>query len=31
MDLTGPSPLVTNRNPGDLPSFTRKLAEVFGG
>jgi protease I len=31
VDLTGPAPLVTSRNPDDLPSFNRKLVEVFGG
>jgi protease I len=31
VDLTGPSPLVTSRNPDDLPSFTGKLVEVFAG
>jgi len=31
VDLTGPSPLVTSRNPDDLPSFTRKVVEVFAG
>lgn len=29
VDLTGPSPLVTSRNPDDLPAFTGKLVEVF--
>lgn len=29
VDLTGPSPLVTSRNPNDLPAFTGKLVEVF--
>ena len=29
VDLTGPSPLVTSRNPDDLPAFTGKLIEVF--
>jgi protease I len=29
VDLTGPAPLVTSRNPDDLPAFTDKLVEVF--
>jgi protease I len=29
VDLTGPAPLVTSRKPDDLPSFNRKLVEVF--
>jgi protease I len=31
VDLSGPSPLVTSRNPDDLPAFTRTLVDVFGG
>jgi protease I len=31
VDLTGPVPLVTSRNPDDLPAFTAKLVEVFAG
>lgn len=31
VDLTGTSPLVTSRNPDDLPAFTRTLVEVFAG
>ena len=29
VDLTGPAPLVTSRNPDDLPAFGAKLVEVF--
>ena len=30
VDTSGPGPLVTSRNPDDLPAFGRKVVEVFG-
>ncbi len=29
IDLTGDSPLVTSRNPDDLPAFTKAIVDVF--
>ena len=30
IDLTGATPLVTSRNPDDLPAFTKAIVDVFG-
>ena len=31
VDTSGPGPLVTSRNPDDLPAFGKKVVEVVGG
>ena len=31
VDTNGPGPLVTSRNPDDLPAFGKKIVEVFAG